>query len=88
MVKIQPQPVNGSELFQETTDALCAPVSHEELAAALDCSVSLLRQARRDPNSPSFRNPPRGWEVTVRRLLEAKADHFTKLAVKLSRPRG
>lgn len=88
MVKFQPQPVNGSALFQAATDALVTAMSHEDLANELDCSTSLIRQARRDPKSPSFRNPPGGWEVTVRRLLEAKADHFTKLAAKISHPKG
>lgn len=64
-------------------EALTVPVSHQELAEALDCSVGLLRASLRDPASASFRNAPGGWEVTVRRLLEARADHFTKLAQKL-----
>jgi hypothetical protein len=79
MVKKSTRLVNA-DLFKETTDAIFTPVSHEQLADELGCSVSLIRQARRDQTSPSFRNPPAGWEVTVRRLLEARADHFAKLA--------
>jgi hypothetical protein len=86
MVKIQPKPVNGSALFQETVGALVTPVSHQELADALDCSVPLLRASLRDPTVTSFRNPPGGWEVTVRRMLEAKAAHFADLAKRLTLP--
>lgn len=84
MVKIPPQPVNGSALFKEAADALLNPTSLAEIADALDCSVPALRQARLEPSYPSFRNPPGGWEVTMRRLLEAKADHFAKLARRIS----
>lgn len=83
MVKIPPQTVN-SFLYQECVRALFTPISQKEVAEALDCSVNAVRQALMDPATPGFRNPPGGWEVTVRRLLEAKANHFTKLAKRLS----
>lgn len=83
LVKIPPKPVNGSSLFKEIAGALLAPVTQEELAGALDCSPSTIRAALRDPKAAAFRNPPGGWEVTVRRLLEARAGHFIKLAQRL-----
>ena len=80
MVKKTTPLVNG---YREAVEALTVAVSHQELADELDCSVGLLRASLRDAASPSFRNPPGGWEVTVRRMLEARADHFTKLAQRL-----
>ncbi len=77
MVKKSGASVNAIS-FQEAATTLFTPVSHAELADELDCSVSLVRQALR-----GVRNPPGGWEVTVRRMLEARADHFTKLAQRL-----
>jgi hypothetical protein len=88
MVKIAPISTKDTELFREVTDQLFSSVPHEEFAEALDCSVALIRQARRDPKSPAFRNPPDGWQGAARRIAEDRAAHFTKLAAKLSRPKG
>lgn len=84
MVKKRERSVNDGAQFHVATDALLVPMSLAGLAEALDCSVSALRQARLNQKSSGFRNPPGGWEVTVRRLLEARANHFTTLAKRLS----
>ena len=83
MVKKRTPLVNGDS-FQETANALLMPTSHQDLADALDCSVASLRAALRDPKSPAFRKAPAGWEVTMRRLLQAKADHFAILSQRLT----
>jgi hypothetical protein len=82
MVKNAPDRVNAL-LFRHAVGALCDGMLHEELALSLDCSQASVRAALSDPDKPGFRNPPGGWEVTVRRLLEARADHFAKLAQRL-----
>lgn len=82
MVKKTEVSVNAA-LYQECAGALFTPLSQQEMADALDCSVSAVKQALRDPDTPAFRKPPSGWEVTVRRLLLERADHFAELAQRL-----
>jgi len=81
MVKNATPLVNAK--FKEAVDALCVPMSHQELADELDCSVAVLRAALRDPKSPAHRKPPSGWEMTVRRLVQARADHLAQFAQRL-----
>lgn len=88
MVKKSAPLVNTPASFQETASALFTPVSHQELADALDCSIGAVRSALRDQASSAFRNPPAGWEVTLRKLLEDRADQFTKLAKRVIPPKG
>ena len=83
MVKKSDLLVN-TRLYRETAGALFTATSHQELADALDCSRALVRAALKEPGTSGVRTPPAGWEMTVRRLLEARADHFTKLAKQLS----
>ena len=71
--------------FRRTTDELFKAITHEELAAEIGCSISMIRQARRDPSSPAFRNPPKDWEGVVRKLALEQAEHFTWLAKRLTR---
>jgi hypothetical protein len=59
--------------FTEATDRLTKSVSLADLARELDASYGLIRQARMDPGSPSYRRPPRGWEEAVARLAEERA---------------
>jgi hypothetical protein len=69
--------------FRKATDDLLEVLSHEELAGALGCSVATVRQARRDEGTTSYRSPPKGWEVTVAKLAEQKAEKLRRLAAKL-----
>jgi transcriptional regulator with XRE-family HTH domain len=69
--------------FRKATDQLLEGISHEELANALGVSVATVRQARLDESAKAHRNPPDGWETTVRQLAEKKAQHFRRLAEKL-----
>ncbi len=77
--------VNGTAYmdFRKATDALCAPVSHAELAKALGVSIPLIRQARLKPDANAHRSAPEGWEQAVRRLAEERAKHYHRLAEKL-----
>jgi hypothetical protein len=69
--------------FKKATDELTAPVSHEELAAALKVSIPTVRQARLDPSAKAYRRPPEGWARAVIRLAEAKAERLNRLAARL-----
>jgi transposase len=70
--------------FRMVTDDLFWGVSQDEAAKAMGCSVATIRQARRDPGNAAYRKPPAGWEKAARKLAEAQAAHFTKLAAKLT----
>ena len=71
--------------FTEATDRLTKGVSLADLARELDASYGLIRQARMDPTSPSYRRPPVGWEEGVARLAEARAKELLALRQALSR---
>lgn len=71
--------------FRKTTDDLFKAVTHEELADEIGCSIAMVRQARREPESPAFRNPPRDWEDGALKLARAQVEHFTRLVKKLTR---
>ena len=71
--------------FRKATDDLFATITHEELAKELGCSVAAIRQARRAPGTPAFRNPPANWEDRVRKLALAQAKRFTRLAERFTK---
>jgi hypothetical protein len=70
--------------FVEATDRLTKGVSLADLAAELNASYGLIRQARMNPSSPSHRNPPRGWEAAVARMAEQRAEELLALKQRLS----
>ncbi len=70
--------------FVEATDRLTKGVSLADLAAELDASYGLIRQARMAPSSPSHRKPPPGWEGAVARLAEQRAEELLALKRRLS----
>lgn len=70
--------------FVEATDRLTKGVTLADLAAELNASYGLIRQARMDPSSPSHRNPPPGWEAAVARLAEQRAEELLALKQRLS----
>lgn len=83
MVKKPPPLVNtmpSNPRFKEAVDGLCVGMRYDELAIELDCSVALIKSALRPIASGAFRKPPAGWEVTLRRLLEARAEILHSLA--------
>ena len=70
--------------FTEATDQLTKGVSLADLARELDASYGLIRQARMDATSPSYRRPPAGWKVAVARLAEERAKELLALREALS----
>jgi hypothetical protein len=65
--------------FTEATDRLTATVSLADLARELGASYGLIRQARMDAASRSYRRPPSGWQVAVARLAEERAKELIEL---------
>jgi hypothetical protein len=65
--------------FTEATDRLTKGVSLADLARELRASYGLIRQARMDPTSKSYRKPPRGWEQAVARLAFEQAEELLRL---------
>jgi len=73
--------------FRKATDALCAPLTHAELAKALGVSVPLIRQARLKPEANAHRTAPQGWEQAVSDLAEDRAKRYRELAERLRNDR-
>jgi DNA-binding GntR family transcriptional regulator len=71
--------------FKKATDDLLSSISHEQLAEALGVSVASVRQARLAEDALAHRRPPKGWEAVVAQLAKQKAEHFRRLAERLSR---
>lgn len=71
--------------FTEATDRLTKGVSLADLARELDASYGLIRQARMDQASPSYRRPPVGWEEAVARLAEQRAKELLALTAALDK---
>lgn len=70
--------------FKTATDALFTKTGAEELAAELHCSPQSIKQARMAEDSGGRRSPPPGWEAAAARLAKRRADHFKRLAERLS----
>ena len=69
--------------FREAVDALCKPLTHEDVAEALGVSVQTVRQARLKQDSDAFRAPPKNWKAAIVRLAENRVSHYRKLIEKL-----
>jgi hypothetical protein len=69
--------------FKKATDELFAPISHDDLAAALGKSVPSIRQARLDEGASAHRKPPEGWEKAVAGLAEKQANRLIRLSKSL-----
>lgn len=65
--------------FQQATDILFDPITHQDLARALGISLASIRQARLGPNAKAHRPPPRGWEKAVTDLARARLDQYQRL---------
>jgi hypothetical protein len=69
--------------FREAVDALCTPVTHQDVAKALGVSVQTVRQARMQEESKSFRTPPKNWKKAIIRLAESRIAYYRRLIEKL-----
>jgi hypothetical protein len=69
--------------FSEAVDALCASLTHEDVAKALGVSVQTIRQARLSEDSSAFRAPPKNWERALTRLADNRLAYYRRLVDKL-----
>ena len=70
--------------FRAATEALFERVKVEDLAGELGCSPQSIKQARMAEDTDGRRSPPPGWEAAAARLAKRKAEHFKRLAERLS----
>lgn len=66
--------------FKAATDRVAGCISHAEIAEACGVSIQTIRQARMDPQSASYRNPPAGWSVVLSTLARRKAAELGRFA--------
>ncbi len=72
--------------FKTASDRVTgACVTLDDIAVAAGVSDSLIRRARLDPEGPSFRRPPDGWEKAIAKLARERAAELVNLAEELER---
>ncbi len=69
--------------FKTATDRMIPAITLADLSAELGMSDAAVRQARLDPESPSYRTPPVGWEVAIAKLCRGRGGELLKLAEEL-----
>ena len=69
--------------FKEVADELC--LSANDLADMFGLRPQSIRQARLDPESKGYREPPSGWELELARVARAKSAAFLRLSDDLER---
>ncbi len=69
--------------FRTATDRLVECCRLHDVAAALDCSYSTVRQARMDMENRAFRTPPLGWQKALAKLARRRAKELERLAKQL-----
>lgn len=69
--------------FKTATDRIAGCISHAEIAEAAGVSIQTIRQARMDPSSPSFRNPPAGWQAVLARLARERSRELAEFATQV-----
>lgn len=69
--------------FKTATDRVAGCISHAEIAEAAGVSIQTIRQARMDPDSPSYRHPPAGWQEVLARLARERSRELAAFADRL-----
>ncbi len=69
--------------FKEASDRLTACKTLSDVAGEVGVSDGLVRQARLDPATASYRNPPDGWEKAIAKLARERAGELLQLAEEL-----
>lgn len=67
------------------TDRVGGCITHAEIAQAAGVSIQTIRQARMDPSSPSYRNPPPGWQAVLARLARERSRDLAAFAEEVGR---
>lgn len=71
--------------FKTATDRVAGCISHAEIAEAAGVSIQAIRQARMDPSSTSYRNPPAGWQAVLARLARERSRALVAFAEEVAR---
>lgn len=66
--------------FKTATDRVGGCITHAEIAEAAGVSIQTIRQARMDPGSSSYRNPPAGWQAVLAHLARKRAQDLISFA--------
>lgn len=70
--------------FRKATDRASGTcISLADLADAVGVPHQSLRRARLDRDSPSYRQPPAGWERALAKLARKRARELDRLAEEL-----
>jgi hypothetical protein len=69
--------------FKTATDRVAGCISHAKIAKAAGVSIQTIRQARMDPTSSSYRNPPNEWQNVLAGLVRGRARELDELAAAL-----
>jgi hypothetical protein len=73
--------------FKAASDRLIDCVSLSDIATAVGKSDAMIRRARLDPSTDSYRSPPDGWERAIAKLATERAAELARLANELRRAR-
>lgn len=71
--------------FKTATDQVAGCITHAEIAEAAGVSLQTIRQARMDPDLPSYRNPPAGWQGVLARLARQRSRELVAFADRVER---
>jgi hypothetical protein len=66
--------------FKTATDRVAGCITHQEIAEVAGVSIQTIRQARMDPDSPSYRHPPAGWQWVLARLARERSRELAAFA--------
>lgn len=69
--------------FKAATDRLADSVTHADIAREAGVSLQSIRQARLDPNNPSYRKPPANWKTALVKLARGRGGKLAELADEL-----
>jgi hypothetical protein len=69
--------------FKTATDRVAGCISHAEIAQACGVSIQTIRQARMDPGSASYRNPPSNWKAVLAQLARERSEKLVDFADEL-----
>lgn len=71
--------------FKTATDLVAGCITHAEIAEAAGVSIQTIRQARMEPSSPSYRNPPAGWQGVLAGLARERSRELAVFADRVER---
>lgn len=69
--------------FKAATDRVAGCITHLDIAEAAGVSIQTIRQARMDPDSPSYRNPPASWRNVLANLARERAKQLEQFALEI-----